>query len=223
MKDKILLAIKTKYANLGLSAKTLEGFANILVATVSEEEQIETAVNGLESFAKLAQSEADRVRQEAKAPKQPETPKPDAQPETPKMETPPNNDTPEWAKNLTETLESLRNKVDSLETEKALSSRRSVLEQRIEKANPTLKAKILKDFSRMKFESDDQFNEYLTETETDVSEIVQSEVTKALSETRPILGGGKTKDGVSSSTAEYIESTTKAQTETIGKPLFKTA
>lgn len=215
MKDKILQQLKTKYSNLGLSVKTLEGFAEQLATTVTDETQIEGAVQGAEFYLKIAQAEADRVRQDSKkntTTQQQQTTEPQ------KTET--NNDTPEWAKGFQQKMEALTSKIASLETEKTSTSRRSLLEQKIEKANPTLKAKILKDFSRMNFENEDQFTDYLTETESDVSTIVQSEINKGLSETKPILGGGKNKDGISSSTAEYIEMTTKAQTETIGKPLF---
>jgi len=215
MKDKVLQLLKTKYSNLGLSVKTLEGFAEQLATNITEESQIEGAVQGAEFYLKIAQGEADRARQEAK---KNNTPQQQPTPETPKPET--TDDTPEWAKGLKQTIDALTTKVSTLEAEKSSTSRRSLLEQKISKADPILKAKILKDFSRMNFETEDQFNEYLTETETDVSTLVQDSINKGLSETKPILGGAKNKDGISSSTAEYIEMTTKAQTETVGKPLF---
>lgn len=187
MKDKILQQLKTKYSNLGLSVKTLEGFAEQLATTVTEETQIEGAVHGAEFYLKIAQAEADRVRQDAKKNTQPEPQKPE-----PQKVNEPNNDTPEWAKGFQEKMEALTSKIASLETEKTSTSRRSLLEQKIEKAEPTLKAKILKDFSKMNFGSDDEFNEYLTDTENDVSVIVQNTINTTLS-SKPIIGGGMRK------------------------------
>lgn len=46
MKEKILVALKTKYSNLGFGAKALDGVASILEKSVTDESQIETAVSG---------------------------------------------------------------------------------------------------------------------------------------------------------------------------------
>ena len=50
MKEKILVALKTKYSNLGFGAKALDGVASILEKSVTDESQIETAVSGVEPF-----------------------------------------------------------------------------------------------------------------------------------------------------------------------------
>jgi len=44
----------------------------------------------------------------------------------------------------------------------------------------TFKAKILKDFGRMKFETDDEFNEYLSDTETDIASANQNAADNSL-------------------------------------------
>jgi len=59
MKEKILIALKTKYTNLGLSAETLEGVANQLAAFVKEDAGVDAAVAGAESMLKSIQSFAD--------------------------------------------------------------------------------------------------------------------------------------------------------------------
>lgn len=196
MKDKILLAIKTKYANLGLSAKTLEGFANILVATVSEEEQIETAVSGLESFAKLAQSEADRVRQEAKTPKQPETPKPDAQPETPKM-----SENPELNA-LLQLVQGLKSDLESFKTGVTGKSRKELLEASLKDAPESIRTMNLKAFEKMQFTNDEEFTAYLGELQTTVTEFTQQQTVANLAVQRP-AGGGQVPSG--KATKEEIE------------------
>ena len=64
MKTKILSALKTKYANLGFSAKALDGVASVLEKTVTEETQIEDAVNGVEGLLRVFQADNDRQRTE---------------------------------------------------------------------------------------------------------------------------------------------------------------
>ena len=53
MKEKILAALKTKYANLGFGLKALDGMAAVLAKTVADESQLETAVNGVEEILKV--------------------------------------------------------------------------------------------------------------------------------------------------------------------------
>ena len=59
LKEKILQALKTKYAALGLSAQVLEGVATNLSTFVTEEAQVEPAIAGAESMLKHFQSFAD--------------------------------------------------------------------------------------------------------------------------------------------------------------------
>lgn len=64
----------------------------------------------------------------------------------------------------------------------------------------------LKDFKRMNFESDDNFTEYLTELDTDITAFNQELADKGLTgQTKPIFGS-KEKDGVSSPVKQFIES-----------------
>lgn len=64
MKEKIFAALKTKYANLGFKDKTLETYADYLAKSVTKEDEIENAVNGLEPMLKAIQPELDSVRNE---------------------------------------------------------------------------------------------------------------------------------------------------------------
>lgn len=62
MKQKILATLKNKYSHLGLSREALDGVASVLEKTIKSEEEIETAVSGVEGMLKVFQSEADRER-----------------------------------------------------------------------------------------------------------------------------------------------------------------
>lgn len=67
MKTKILNALKTNYATLGLGEKAFDGVASFLVKTVTEESQIEEAVKADEVKALLKgfQGETDSLRGKA--------------------------------------------------------------------------------------------------------------------------------------------------------------
>lgn len=60
MKEKLFLALKTKYSNLGLSDETLRGVSAQLENFVKEESGIESAVASSEAILKSIQSESDR-------------------------------------------------------------------------------------------------------------------------------------------------------------------
>lgn len=64
MNEKILLALKTKYKNLGLSDKVLEAVSVYLATQITEETQIETAISGVECVLKPFQGEAEKLRGE---------------------------------------------------------------------------------------------------------------------------------------------------------------
>lgn len=95
MKAKILEALKTKYSSYGLSSKVFDGVAETISKTITEESQIDAAVESVEPFVKAYQSDMDKERSASAklkkeledAKKQPEPKKKDTQdveePETP--------------------------------------------------------------------------------------------------------------------------------------------
>lgn len=64
MKEKILVALKTKYKTFGFGDKAFDGVADYLSKTVAEESQIETAISGGEGLLKAFQENIDTVRNE---------------------------------------------------------------------------------------------------------------------------------------------------------------
>ena len=64
MKEKILVALKTKYKIFGFGDKAFDGVADYLSKTVAEESQIETAISGGEGLLKAFQEDIDTVRNE---------------------------------------------------------------------------------------------------------------------------------------------------------------
>lgn len=62
MKEKILVALKTKYKTFGFGEKAFDGVADYLSKTVTDESQIETAIGGVEGLLKAFQGDIDTVR-----------------------------------------------------------------------------------------------------------------------------------------------------------------
>lgn len=203
MKDKILAALRNKYKNLGLGEKVLEGIADMLAITTTEESQIDNAVNGVENLAKGFQSDADRIRTEAAAKAKAEQSK-GAEP--PKSEPPKEDETPSWAKGLIERL-------DRIETGKTTESRKSILEAKLKDAAPSVKAKILKDFQRMSFEKDEDFDSYLAETEADLTALNQEFVNQGFSNGHvpQVAGAGATEKAIEADIAAWAAATIPAK------------
>lgn len=109
MKEKILAALKTAYAKLGLSDKAFDGVASLLEKTVTEEAQIATAVGGddvkalltaiqgqVDSFRnKLSDKEKELDDYKEKHPDKKDDQDPDGD----------QNKEPEWARKLRESNE----------------------------------------------------------------------------------------------------------------------
>lgn len=62
MKAKILDALKTKYSSSGLSSKAFDGVAEVISKTITEESQIDAAIESVEPFVKAYQSDMDKER-----------------------------------------------------------------------------------------------------------------------------------------------------------------
>lgn len=73
MVAKIKDALKNKYKDLGFTEKTFEGVAAYLATTVTKDEDIETAIAGVEALLKSFQSDFDKLRTENAALKKPKT------------------------------------------------------------------------------------------------------------------------------------------------------
>lgn len=134
MKAKILSALKTKYANLGFNAKALDGVASVLEKTITEENQIEDAVNGVEGLLKVFQADNDRSRTEyatLKAQHDELLKKQSTQGEGGSSKNEPTKDEPAWftayKKEQEEKLNALKTESDTLKAEKAKNARMSLI------------------------------------------------------------------------------------------------
>lgn len=95
----------------------------------------------------------------------------------------------------------LLQEIATIKAGKTTETRLSRMEEVLKDVNPELKAKTLKDFGRMAFENDESFEEYLTETTTDIQTINQTIVNQGLAGHQP--GNGGAGKGGKLSEAEY--------------------
>ncbi|GHT09142.1 hypothetical protein FACS189432_05140 [Bacteroidia bacterium] len=81
----------------------------------------------------------------------------------------------------------------------------------------TFKTKALKDFARMKFETDDEYNEYLSDTEKDIATANQTVADAALGGQAKPLFTQKSDTGISQGVSDYVASQKPDAKEFSGK------
>lgn len=126
MKEKILVALKTKYKTFGFSEKAFDGVADYLSKTVTEESQIETAIDGVEGLFKGFQGDVDYVRNEKSGlqkqleelKKKIENPNPQPKPKEEKKD-----DVPAWAQAIIDSNKTLSEKLAGYEQERVQAQR----------------------------------------------------------------------------------------------------
>lgn len=125
MKLKILSQLKTKFANLGFGEKAFDGVAEYLSKTVTKEEDIETALGGVEPLLKAFQGDVDKVRTEL-AQKKTELEELKKKSTEPEKQDPP-ADEPAWFKTYreeqTKKLEAIEKESQNFKAEKAKETR----------------------------------------------------------------------------------------------------
>lgn len=135
MKEKILPALKTKYKNLGFGEKAFDGVAEYLSKTVTKEEDIETAIAGVEPLLKSFQGDIDKVRTEltVKTKELEDIKKKNTDP--PKPEPPKPDDEPAWFKTYkeeqTKKLDNLEKENQQFKSEKAKESRSAIVAAKV--------------------------------------------------------------------------------------------
>ena len=92
-------------------------------------------------------------------------------------------------------VEPLQKELAGFKGEKTTETRLQTIEGKLKNVPEAFKAKALKDFKRMSFESDESFNEYLTELDTDVTTLTQELADKGLaSHSKPAFGNPNKSD-----------------------------
>ncbi|MBA4852071.1 hypothetical protein [Emticicia sp. BO119] len=228
LKAKIIQALKAKHKNKGFGEKAFDAVATFLDATVTEETEIDTAIEGVEGLLTGFQGDADARINTAIAKAKTEKDKEEkgkGGDDTEKVKTPPNEDVPEWAKGMIELNKTLLSKVEALEKGKTTDTRKTELEAILKDTPESFRNMKLKDFGRMVFKDDTEFDAYKTELQEGLEGMKDMFGGSQSSESKtpkPVMAQ-KDKSGVSSDTQAYIEAQKAAnegKTPAIGKQIF---
>lgn len=103
-----------------------------------------------------------------------------------------NDDAPEWAKGLVQTVQILNDEIAALKGEKVTTTRREKLESLLKDAG-TFGTRTLKSFNKMKFENDEEFEEFYSEVEEDLKSYNQERADAGLSSLGNPPGAGSKK------------------------------
>jgi hypothetical protein len=202
MKGKILALLQSKFASVRKDG--LNHIANVLSFQVNTEEEAKTLVDKLTAeqvasfitdWRKEADAEITKSNQsyeaglkkkydfvERKAP-EPVVPEPAAGKDL---------DAAAIQRIVTESIAAatkpLLEQINTFKAGETVKTRLQTLNDKLKECkDETFKTKVLKDFARMKFETDDEFTEYLTDTENDVKTANQNVADSSLrTQSRPL-------------------------------------
>ena len=201
----IKAGLKNKYHSiLGLSDQSYEKVANILGATTTTEDQVETMVNGAEGWLKVVQGEADVVRKTVRTPKPTPTPTPtggDPNPNDPQ----PTELEAAIAAAIQKANAPLLQKIETLEKGNAAKANRETLIAKLteKSVDPTFYETAIEG---REFGSDEELNAFVEKIAGNYEKFNQSQADKGLSQIpKPILGDPNA-EGVSTGVQEYIDS-----------------
>ena len=183
LKDLILKALKLKAKSFGFNEKELESVAavcanNLNVTEETEESERDAAINRIVDetaipFLKASQSAANRAIEAYKKahpatdPKKDPDPNPDPDPDPAPGGGKTGDNVPEYVKALTARLEKLEKENGDLRNQRVSTGRKERLQELV-KGTGRFGENFLKNFDRMSFKDDADFEEYLTSVKTEV-------------------------------------------------------
>lgn len=217
-KQQVLLRLKPKVKAFGFNSRELKGIAakiadNLTSADDASDEdvnaEIDKEIDSALRYLPFGQSQANRLLDEWKK-NHPETDDDDndddddddgasdnqrrqagSNTKNPKNKGK-NDDAPEWAKGLVQTVQTLNDEIAALKGEKVTTTRREKLETLLKDAG-TFGTRTLKSFNKMKFENDEEFEEFYSEVEEDLKSYNQERADSGLSSLGNPPGAGSKK------------------------------
>nr|DAF51158.1 MAG TPA: hypothetical protein [Siphoviridae sp. ct4Uy2] len=217
-KQQVLLRLKPKVKAFGFNSRELKGIAakiadNLTSADDASDEdvnaEIDKEIEAALRYLPFGQSQANRLLDEWKK-NHPETDDDDndddddddgasdnqrrqagSNTKNPKNKGK-NDDAPEWAKGLVQTVQTLNDEIAALKGEKVTTTRREKLETLLKDAG-TFGTRTLKSFNKMKFENDEEFEEFYSEVEEDLKSYNQERADAGLSSLGNPPGAGSKK------------------------------
>lgn len=224
MYEKILSGLKTKFE--GVDPKILERIAKKKAETTTTEEEVKTAVDGV-TFQSIIESEGDRRANEAqqtavtnyekkhglkdgKAVAQPEPPKPN------EPQAGAGDEVREMLAKMQKENQEMRAQLDGILTEKRGSQRKSRFEALFEGASDKLKERYLRNYDRLSFKDDDDFNGWLDTQKPFIESDIKEEKASGAAGTPPLGGNGRRKadDAVDPAVTTYLNSEANRESQT---------
>lgn len=207
MKTKVLQKLKPKAQSLGFNEEELEGVANQIAGTLAEdatEEQIDKAVELFIPVLQVSQKMATRAINSAK-PASTKSEKKKEKEKDSEEDDKKQDEMPAWFKAYKEENDKI---IQGFIGEKVATKRKSAFEEKIASLPDKHKEDMLKDFSRMNFTDDADFDAYLAEKTTSIASITQELANKGLSKmaVKPVTGNkGAEGDKVPAEVEKRIE------------------
>lgn len=205
----VLQALKPRVKALGFNRDELKGVAanvanNLILEEDATEEDvnaaIEKAIDAVVPFLELTQKVSSRVINDYK--KTTVKPVEDEEDETestqPKKQKQTKEDqTPEWAQLLVKQIEKLEGELTAVKAEKTANTRKDKLNAILKDAG-SYGSRTMKNFAKMKFESDEEFEDFLEDVQADLEAYNQEQANIGLGKMggSPNLGKGADKDEV---------------------------
>lgn len=206
----IISRLKPKVKAFGFNQKELKGIAAQIANNLTLEEDasdedanatIDTAIEAVLPVLEFGRSYANRVINDTKRNDTEDNEDDDNDGETPatkssknKSPKPKSEETmPEWAKALLESNKLLQTELSAIKGEKITDTRRGKLEKLL-KDTGTFGTRTLKSFAKMKFDNDEEFEEFYSEVESDLKSFNQERANAGLSALGiPGAGSGQNK------------------------------
>lgn len=206
MFELILKALKTKFP--GVDAKILERIAKKKAETTTKEEEVKTVVDGV-TFQSILESEGDRRADEAqktavtnyekkyklKDGKPTDEPAPKTTPSSTNQPTGgEDSEVMKMLKEIKADNEQLRNELNGFKSEKLGNQRKQQFEALFEGASDKLKERYMRNYDRLSFKDDEDFNGWLDSQKPFIEDDIKTEKAAGATNTPP-LGGTRRKQG----------------------------
>lgn len=196
MKNKVLQTLKTKVSSLGFNEEELNEVAVSIASNLTDDatdEQVESSVNGVIPFLKISQKNASRIvsktQKENDELKKKLEKTPDAIDEGKNKGKKEEDEMPAWFKKYQEDTEK---RLAEINTQNVRKSRKETVAKLLNEKGAFGKSK-MRDFERMNFTDDADFDNYLTGLKEDIEEH-DKEVANTKLNIKPIGSGVSDKE-----------------------------
>ena len=225
MFEKILAGLKTKFP--GVDSKILERIAKKKAETTTTEDEVKTVVDGV-TFQSIIESEGDRRANEAQSSAVSNYEKKDklkdGKPIEPPKQDPPQPTTPpaggedsevlKMLKQIQQDNQQLRAEINGMKTKELGNQRKDKFSALFEGASDKLKERYMRNYDRLTFKDDDDFNGWLDQQKPFIESDIKEEKAQGAKTTPPV--GGKRNPGEEADPAvtAYLNAEAKREAQT---------